>query len=494
MIDHVGKIGELNRNEEEGSDNGVSFIKHFLSLWLLFSFNNCYAFEGRKFAESQHTHTTIHLTSLLPAASCKPSTQVPSIENKAFLKVVHKHGPCSDLRQGHKAEAQYILLQDQSRVDSIHSKLSKDSGLSDVKATAATTLPAKDGSIIGSGNYFVTVGLGTPKKDFSLIFDTGSDLTWTQCEPCVKSCYNQKEAIFNPSQSTSYANISCGSTLCDSLASATGNIFNCASSTCVYGIQYGDSSFSIGFFGKEKLSLTATDVFNDFYFGCGQNNKGLFGGAAGLLGLGRDKLSLVSQTAQRYNKIFSYCLPSSSSSTGFLTFGGSTSKSASFTPLATISGGSSFYGLDLTGISVGGRKLAISPSVFSTAGTIIDSGTVITRLPPAAYSALSSTFRKLMSQYPAAPALSILDTCFDFSNHDTISVPKIGLFFSGGVVVDIDKTGIFYVNDLTQVCLAFAGNSDASDVAIFGNVQQKTLEVVYDGAAGRVGFAPAGCS
>lgn len=99
-----------------------------------------------------------------------------------------------------------------------------------------------------------------------------------------------------------------------------------------------------------------------------------------------------------------------------------------------------------------------------------------------------------MSKYPMTKALSILDTCYDFSNYTTISVPKIGFFFSSGIEVDIDATGILYASSISQVCLAFAGNSDATDVFIFGNVQQKTLEVFYDGSAGKVGFAPGGCS
>ncbi|XP_021670225.2 aspartyl protease family protein At5g10770-like [Hevea brasiliensis] len=468
-------------------------------LCLLFSLNKgCALFQGRKLTERSqlphHSHT-IQVSSLFPSGSCKPST-AEVVEKKTSLKVVHKHGPCLQLNQG-KAGGKApnhteILLQDESRVESIQSKLW---GRRDVKVTdSAATLPAKDGKSIGAANYIVTVGLGTPKRDLSLIFDTGSDLTWTQCEPCVRSCYEQQDPIFNPSQSTSYTNISCGSSLCDSLASATGHTLKCASSTCVYGIQYGDSSFSVGFFGKETLTLSPSDVFHNFYFGCGQNNQGLFRGSAGLLGLGRDPLSLVSQTAGKYNKIFSYCLPSSASSTGFLTFGGSPSKSAKFTPLTTISDGTSFYGLDFIGISVGGRKLSISQSVFSDAGALIDSGTVITRLPPAAYSALRSAFRKMMTKYPRAPALSILDTCYDFSNYSTISAPKIGFFFNGGVEVDIDASGILYANKVSQVCLAFAGNSDRTDVLIYGNVQQKTMEVVYDGAAGRLGFAPAGCS
>ncbi|XP_038975265.1 probable aspartic protease At2g35615 [Phoenix dactylifera] len=39
-------------------------------------------------------------------------------------------------------------------------------------------------------NYLVVIGLGTPKKDFHVMFDTGSSLTWVQCEPCRK-CYDQ---------------------------------------------------------------------------------------------------------------------------------------------------------------------------------------------------------------------------------------------------------------------------------------------------------------
>lgn len=95
----------------------------------------------------------------------------------------------------------------------------------------------------------------------------------------------------------------------------------CSASNSVYGIQYGDQSFSVGFLAKEKFTLTASKVFDGVKFGCGENNQGLFTGVAGLLGLGRDKLSFPLQTASAYNKIFSYCLPSSASYTGHLTFG-----------------------------------------------------------------------------------------------------------------------------------------------------------------------------
>ncbi|KAL2517524.1 Eukaryotic aspartyl protease family protein [Abeliophyllum distichum] len=438
-----------------------------------------------------HYHT-VEISSLLPSSVCSSSTKGPS-KRPSTLKVLHRHGPCSKHSQDKVTPSfDEILSHDQSRVDSIRSKINPNADTNKFKDKKAT-LPAQSGQALGSGNYIVILGLGTPKKSLSLIFDTGSDLTWTQCQPCARVCYKQQDPIFNPSASTSYSNVSCSSTQCSQLSSATGNNPGCSTKTCVYGIQYGDQSFSVGFFGQETLTITPSDVVPNFYFGCGQNNQGLFGNTAGLLGLGRDALSIVSQSAQKYGKYFSYCLPSSSSSTGHLTFGNSgVSSNVKFTPFAS-SQGSSFYNIDILGMSVGTTQLPISPSVFKTAGTIIDSGTVITRLPPSAYSALSTEFKKQMAKYPSAPAYSILDTCFDLSKFTTISIPKISFTFGGNVKVDIAASGILIAINSSRVCLAFAGNSDASDVGILGNVQQKTLEVVYDVAGGKLGFAPGGC-
>lgn len=422
------------------------------------------------------------------------------------MKVVHKDGGCSTLPKGktNTPTLTDILNQDESRVNSIHARVSSAriddlnglNGLSKKKVPdSKAVVPAKSGTTLGTGNYIVTVGLGTPKNSLTLVFDTGSDLTWTQCQPCVKNCYQQQERIFDPKLSTTYSNITCSASACSGLTSATGNNPGCSSSTCVYGIQYGDSSFSVGFFAKDRLSLTPTDVVDGFFFGCGQNNQGLFGNTAGLLGLGRDALSIVSQTAAKYGKYFSYCLPTKRGANGHLTFGkGATPRSVKFTPFAG-GQGTSFYFIDVQAITVGGKQLSISPVVFQSSGTIIDSGTVITRLPPAAYSALRTAFRQGMSQYPQAPAVSILDTCFDLSKYTTVRVPKISFVLKGGVSVDLPVLGILLANGgASQICLAFAGNSDASDVGIFGNIQQQTFEVVYDVAGGKLGFGAGGCS
>ncbi|XP_062099553.1 aspartyl protease family protein At5g10770-like [Humulus lupulus] len=496
----------ITTSSSSSSSSSSSFL---ISCFLLLLSCVCvFGLESKESVINSHPHHYTHtlpLNSLFPASTCDSSSTVDN--NEATLKVIHKHGPCSP----HQAKTDHtqILQQDQYRVNSIRSRLSDNSAAPTARGGRkgrgggtgekkdAITLPAKSGAVLGSGNYIVTVGLGTPKKDLSLIFDTGSDITWTQCQPCAKSCYDQKEPIFDPSKSSTYSNVSCTSAECTTLKSATGNTPACSSgsSTCIYGIQYGDQSFSVGYFSKERLTLSSSAVIDNVLFGCGQNNQGLFGGSAGLLGLGRNKLSIVEQTAQKYNRYFSYCLPSTSSQTGYLTLGNAAkaSDSVKYTPLSTISGGASFYGLQVLGISVGGKKLPISPSLFQSSGTIIDSGTVITRLPPTAYGAISSEFKKQMSSYPVAPALSILDTCYDLSKYKTVTIPKIAFTFGGGTTVELDSTGILYASKISQVCLAFAANGDDGDVAIFGNVQQKTLQVVYDIGGAKIGFGTRGC-
>ncbi|XP_045822290.1 aspartyl protease family protein At5g10770-like [Trifolium pratense] len=390
-----------------------------------------------------------------------------------------------------------ILDLDKERVNYIHSKLllSSKNNKIDQKLASSANLTAKSGSLIGSANYFVTVGLGTPIRNLSLVFDTGSDLTWTQCQPCSLSCYNQQDDIFDPSMSTSYSNITCTSSDCTQIYAATGRDPRCARLTnaCIYKIQYADESFSEGYISQERLTITQTDAIDNFLFGCGQNNQGLFNGSAGLLGLGRHPISFIEQTSQLYNKTFSYCLPSTSSDTSYLTFGATNDSDVKYTPFSNVSNNSSFYGLDIIGISVGGTQLPISSSTFFSGGAIIDSGTVITRLPLTAYVNLRDSFQKGMTKYPIASSFSILDTCYDFSGNEMISIPKIRFFFRGGVAVELAALGILYAESLDQVCLAFAANEDDSDITIFGNVQQRTLKVVYDVGGGKIGFGSNGC-
>ncbi|KAJ0090093.1 hypothetical protein Patl1_12629 [Pistacia atlantica] len=67
-----------------------------------------------------------------------------------------------------------------------------------------------------------------------------------------------------------------------------------------------------------------------------------------------------------------------------------------------------------------------------------------------------TAFREVMAGYPTADRLLLLDICYNFSDYTSIPVPDVNFFF--------------------------------------GDVEQKTLEVVHDGAGERVSFPPRGCN
>ncbi|KAG5563119.1 hypothetical protein RHGRI_005763 [Rhododendron griersonianum] len=390
--------------------------------------------ESSEEREADKTHyIVVNVKSMDPSPYCVESTKDQS--KRESLKIVNKNGPCSSMNEEQTSAPTLpeIMSHDQARVESLQQRLRVNlDGISLADSTA------------------------TPQANPG------------QSPPAITFCYQQQEPIFNPSASQTYKNLSCTTPQCSQLL-----ISGCTrtTNTCLYAVLYGDGSFTIGLYATETLTLIPSDVFPDFAFGCGLNNTGLFRGAAGLLGLGRGPPSLVAQTASKYGSYFSYCLPTLSSSSGTLVFGkyGGTTNSAGikYTPLLTNSNGPSFYFVEVTGIKVAGELLPISQSVFSSSGTIIDSGTVITRLQVEAYDALRTTFRRLMMKYTRTQDLSLFDTCYDFSDHDTVEVPMISFLFSSDVEVPIPFPGIL-IGSIKQACLAFAGNSDASDVGYSG--------------------------
>ncbi|WOL13656.1 aspartyl protease family protein [Canna indica] len=466
-----------------------SFYFAFFLLSLAFS-SACLLVCG----EEDRTDIEVDTQFLLPNDACSASNKGTLSSKKASLRVVHRQGPCSPLigRQKRISHEQ-ILIQDQAHVDSLQRRVSTTSSLGEhpnLDGLAASAIPARNGHSLETANYIVTVAFGTPKKAQTIIFDTGSDVTWVQCQPCVGSCYMQQDPLFDPSQSSTYTNTSCSSAFCDELTAR-----GCSGKTCLYGVQYGDGSITVGFYAEDTLTLSPYEVLPHFRFGCGERNEGIFGEVAGILGLGRGKPSLVSQTYPKYGEVFAYCLPPTESSTGYLTFGSGypSSTKLQYTPMLSEARAPSFYFLTLTAISVGGQQLPVSPAVFSKGGSIIDSGTVITRLPPTAYAALRSAFRQAMSVYKSAPALSILDTCYDLSGYDKVKIPVVALYLGGGVKLELGEAGTLYVASSSQVCLAFAANGDDSDMGILGNVQQRGLNVVYDVPKKVIGFSYGGC-
>jgi hypothetical protein len=373
--------------------------------------------------------------------------------------------------------------------------ISKATGRMTTLSEGGASIPTYLGDAVDSLEYVVTLGIGTPAVQQTVLIDTGSDLSWVQCKPCNSTqCYPQKDPLFDPAKSSSFRPIPCATAACKQLVvdgydnGCTNSSAAGAPSLCGYAIEYGNGAITTGVYGTETLTISAGVSLSKFGFGCGSNQHGPYDRFDGLLGLGGAPESLVSQ----YGVAFSYCLPPTNSSAGFLTLAPPPNNTAGFvfTPMYRYAPDiATFYLVTLTGISVGGKPLDIAPSVLA-GGLIIDSGTVITGLPKTAYAALRKAFRSAMSQYPLVPSSDTgLDTCYNFTGHSEVVVPKVALTFNGSATIELDvPSGV-----LVESCLAFIAEGRDGGVGIIGNVNQRTFEVLYDSRRGTVGFRAGAC-
>ncbi|PKA45742.1 Protein aspartic protease in guard cell 1 [Apostasia shenzhenica] len=362
----------------------------------------------------------------------------------------------------------------------------------------------------GSGEYFTRIGIGTPARFGYMVLDTGSDVVWLQCAPC-RRCYTQSDPIFDPRRSSSFAVVPCGAPLCRRL-----DVAGCDTrrQSCLYQVSYGDGSITTGEFSTETLTFRGGARVARVALGCGHDNEGLFVAAAGLLGLGRGRLSFPTQAGQRFNHRFSYCLVDRTSSNSAaatarassMIFGDAavprTQPPPAFTPMLRNPRMDTFYYVELTGMSVGGSPVAgvtgaqlrLDPAT-GKGGVIVDSGTSVTRLARPAYAALRDAFKAgaTASGLRLSPGgFSLFDTCYNLAGRTEVKVPTVVMHLSGGSDVSLPAENyLIPVDTRGTFCFAFAGTD--SGVSIIGNIQQQGFRVVFDGAAARVGFLPRGC-
>ncbi|KAJ4765244.1 Eukaryotic aspartyl protease family protein [Rhynchospora pubera] len=356
-------------------------------------------------------------------------------------------------------------------------------------------LGAQTDAYLGTGEFVMDVGVGTPSLSFPGIIDTGSDLVWTQCKPCVR-CFNQSTELFDPSKSSTYKQLPCKSDLCKALpASQCGKTNN----SCQYAYGYADLSFTQGNLSSETMTLGSQE-FKNIAFGCANNNSDGFPQSSGLVGLGRGPLSLTSQLGF---KKFSHCFASLDlKKKSPMLFGSLVSINASAatastqsTPLVQNKEFPSFYYLSLLGITVGTTKLNIPSSTFALksdggSGTIIDSGTTLTYLQPKAYNIVRKAFVSQTKLHVADGSTTGFDLCFKATSNTTFGVPKLILHFQGADL-DLPESNYFiHDKDSGLLCSTIMPSFDS---AIIGNMLQQNIFVIYDIAKNILSFAPTQC-
>jgi len=428
--------------------------------------------------------------------------------HQKVLQKVSQSGFGSDVT----LKASHVALNNSASASASASNSSLVRGATQVIATL------ESGVSLGSGEYFMDVFIGTPPKHFSLILDTGSDLNWLQCSPC-EDCYEQVGPKYDPSMSSSYSAIPCSSQQCGLVADpvtetggdrCAGNGRN-SSSSCRYFYWYGDKSNTTGDLSWETFSVNVTGRRGPLrvprvIFGCGHANRGLFHGAAGLLGLGRGQLSFASQLRELYGHKFSYCLVdrySNASVSSTLVFGEDERLAAhrdlQYTALVqTANSVDTFYYVRIAAATVGGERIDVPSAAFEITakgdgGTIVDSGTTLTYLAQPAYEKIRAAFEAKIS-YPRVD-LPPLGPCYNVSGVGDVKLPEFSITFTDGAVWRFPVENYFIQLDPEDavVCLAIMGTPLGS-LSILGNYQQQNFHILYDVDNSRLGFAPMTCA
>uniref|UniRef100_A0ACD5ZSJ2 Uncharacterized protein n=1 Tax=Avena sativa TaxID=4498 RepID=A0ACD5ZSJ2_AVESA len=449
-------------------------------------------------AEARLQHYMVVQTSYLePKSICSGLKVIPSGKG-AWVPLRRPYGPCSSPASAPPPSLVELLRWDQVRTDYVRRTTTGGDVLD--PDTVSVHMSQVDYKLEGS--FIIGTGGRRPRSTAeddggddamflsqTMAIDTTVDVPWIQCLPCpFPQCYPQRDAFFDPKRSSTAAAVRCGSRACRALgafANGCTKHSNNSAGECKYLIKYGDKWASAGTYMTDTLTLSPSITFLNFRFGCSHAVRGNFSSqTSGTMSLGGGTQSLIAQTAHTFGYAFSYCVPQSSA-TGFLSLGRPVDGASSFVTTPLLGNAAfinpSIYLVRLQGINV-------PPAIFS-GGTVMDSSSIVTQLPPTAYRALRRAFTRAMTGYPRRRGrVENLDTCYDLGGFTNVTVPAVSLVFEGGAVVKLDTPAV-----LLEGCLAFTAVNTDFALGFMGNVQQQTQEVLFDVDAGVVGFRRGAC-
>ncbi|KAL3744007.1 hypothetical protein ACJRO7_013284 [Eucalyptus globulus] len=357
------------------------------------------------------------------------------------------------------------------------------------KLVAAPNDYAFRGGVIADNKgvaFLVKLSVGTPPVPQLLIIDTGSNLFWFQCEPCI-SCFPQSLPRFDPAKSSSYSNILCNSVACNV------STHECDSNKeyCTYNLKYIDGASTRGNLATENVTFETSDegtmVIPITKIGCGHENSGSVDGQqSGLLGLSYNYYySFIQQVGLK----FSICLGDVHDPQypyNQLVLGDDAVLEGKSTTLDLYEG---HYYVNLQGISVGETRLKIDPGAFKRApsgegGVVLDSGTGLTWLKGDGYVPLQNEVQRLLDprlrRVKYGRKIELL--CYAGTmGKDLQGFPVVTFHFENGAELILDINSMFFQVTPAMFCMTVV-QSDLTlrGLSLIGVLAQQYHNIGYD--------------
>eukprot|EP01018_Ginkgo_biloba_P005918 Gb_09760 [translate_table: standard] len=266
--------------------------------------------------------------------------------------------------------------------------------------STSTILPMR-GNVHPDGLYYVSALVGDPPLPYYLDVDTGSDLTWLQCDAPCTSCAKGPHPLYKPKSGQL---VSCKDPLC--AAVQAGHSYDCpdASQQCDYDIEYADHGSSMGVLTRDRVQISLTNgtaLQANSVFGCAYDQQGSLADSPaptdGVLGLSSGKASLPSQWAKRglIKNVIGHCIAGGGRDGGYMFFGDDLVPvwGMAWVPMLGKPSMKYYYAGDAN-LNFGNRPLLSDREGKDLGGVIFDSGSSFTYLTNQAYVALVSAVKE----------------------------------------------------------------------------------------------------
>ncbi|XP_050879018.1 aspartic proteinase Asp1 [Lathyrus oleraceus] len=357
---------------------------------------------------------------------------------------------------------------------------------------------ALKGNVFPRGIYVASINIGNPPKPYELDIDTGSDLTWIQCDAPCTHCTVPKEKLYKPHDNY----VKCSDPMC-SLIPPIGGTCPKPNDQCKYKLEYADQGTSAGALVRDYIPIAtikppATQPL--LAFGCGTDQRfpSNTPPSVGVLGLGGGKISIVSQlnSLGLTRRVLGHCL--SSREGGYLFFGDKFIPGSGLVWTPIVNGPHYIVGpadllFDGNPTSVKGLQLTF------------DSGSTYTYFTPQIYNAI---FNQVTANLKGKPlSRSIEDKTLPVCWESNLKPPKhfkslnevkgffkpLTLIFTKSKNLQFQIPPEYYliISKYGSVCF---GILDHMSTNIIGDIFMQDKVVIYDNEKQQVGWASANCN
>lgn len=361
------------------------------------------------------------------------------------------------------------------------------------------------GNVYPDGLYYVTLNIGDPPKPYYLDVDTGSDLTWLQCDaPCV-SCSQGPHPLYKPKKNKL---VPCEDPLCSSIRTLNSRRCESFDEQCDYEIEYADKGSSLGVLVKDVVTLRFANgslLQPHLAFGCGYDQQGSSTSTTsltdGVLGLGKGRSSIVAQLRDMglIRNVIGHCFSKQGGGFVFLGDGFVPFSRVSWTPMSRDS--------VLKHYSPGPAFLYFGrqPLNAKSLSIVFDSGSSYTYFSSGVYQAFVSAVKKDLpgKQLKEAPEDKTLPLCWKGTRRfkSVVDVkkffkPLVLGFADGKNKLEIPPEGYLIISSYGNVCLGILNSSQngLEDLNIIGDISMQDVMVIYDNEKQQIGWIPSDCN